>query len=463
MRLLIAVVVCVGVALTGSVGSALLPNASAAEAGVNLNGLSPSNVAEASALGAHWVRVFAPWPDLEPSPGVHSAFWLGQYDRLLHSLPQGTHAIVVFVDAPSWESGSPAANAPPSNPADYANILHFVAERWAGHVGAYEIWNEEDAPRWWAGAPDPAAYTRLLQAAYPAVKSADPAAKVVLGGLTGNDYNFLQGVYQAGGKGYFDAIGVHTDTACDVNSPFVFLRDANGRLDADSFIGYREVHATELANGDNKPIWMTEMSWRTTSAVCSEGAFAGQKPQGVSDARQATYLGQAYHCLASAPYVQLGLWYPVADEGVVDSGLVRANHSRKPSYAAMRSYTKHGDLLKGACGDFAGPRITVYNPTRDDRYTGHLWIKVRAADSQGIERVRLLYDGHLIRNFDPHVVTHQYPHTLFAEIHWAGARRISFGRHTLTVLAYDKLRNVSRAYVSIMHLPEGSSHHHHHG
>jgi hypothetical protein len=455
--LFITFVLFAAVAFFAPAGSGLLAPASAAEAGVNLNSLGPEAVAQATALGAHWVRVFAPWPDLEPSPGVHSPFWVGQYDRLFHSLPPGTHAIVSFVDTPSWESGSAAANAPPGNPADYANILHFLAGRWAGHVAAYEIWNEEDASRWWAGGPDPIAYTRLLRAAYPAVKSADPAAKVVLGGLTGNDYNFLQGVYRAGGKGYFDAIGVHTDTACNVNSPYAFLRDTNERLDPDSFLGYREVHATELANGDDKPIWMTEVSWRTTSAECSEGLFAGLKPEGVNESQQATYLSQAYHCLARAPYVQLGLWYPIVDEGAVDSGLLHANHSRKPSYAAMRSYIKHGDRLKGACGDFSGPKITLYHPTRGDRYTGHLQIKVKATDRQGIQRIRLLYDGHLIRNFDPADHTRVYPRVLFAEIHWAGARRISVGRHLLTILAYDKQRNVSRAYVPIVHLPE------HHG
>jgi hypothetical protein len=460
--LLVAFVLSVSIALAGPPGSALLSSASAAEAGVNLNGLAPSDLAQATALGAHWVRVFAPWPDLEPSPGVHSAYWLGQYDRLFDSLPKGTHAIVDFVDTPSWESGSPTSNAPPANPADYANILHFLAQQWKGHVAAYEIWNEEDSPLWWAGAPDPASYTRLLQAAYPAVKLADPAAKVVLGGLTGNDYNFLQGVYQAGGKGYFNAIGVHTDTACDVNSPYAFLRDTDERLDPDSFLGYREVHATELANGDDVPIWMTEMSWRTTSAECSEGLFAGLKPEGVNEAQQAKYLSQAYHCLAAAPYVQLGLWYPIVDEGAVDSGLLRSNLSRKPSYAAMRSYTRHGDQLKGACGDFAGPKITLYDPTRGERYTGHLWIKVKAVDSQGIERIRLLYDGHLIRNFDPADHTLLYPHVLFAEIHWSGARHISLGRHRLTILAYDKQRNVSRVYVSIVHLPESSRYHHRH-
>jgi hypothetical protein len=441
-------------------GGLLSTSAQAAEAGVNLNTLEPSGVAQVKALGAHWVRVFAPWPDLEPSPGVHSAFWFPRFERVFATLPKGTKVIVDFVDAPSWESGSAAPNAPPANPGDYAAALHYVAQRWSGHVAAYEIWNEEDASAWWAGAPDPDAYTRLLQAAYPAVKSADPAAKVVLGGLTGNDYNFLEGVYQGGGKGYFDAVGVHTDTACDVNSPYFVLRDTDERLDADSFLGYREVHATELANGDSKPIWMTEMSWRTTAAECSEGVFSGMKPEGVSEARQASYLSDAYHCLAQNHYVQLGLWFPIIDEPTVDSGLLRTNASRKPAYLAMRSYIQHGDRVRGACGDFTGPKIRVSDPTSGAHYSGHLLIRVSAADSQGVERIRLMYDGHLIRNFDPGVHSHIYPHAFVAEIHWAGARHISDGRHVLEVLAYDKLRNVSRSYIPIVHLPEGSSHHH---
>jgi hypothetical protein len=72
----------------------------------------------------------------------------------------------------------------------------------------------------------------------------------------------------------------------------------------------------------------------------------------------------------------------------------------------------------------------------------------------GIESIRLLYDGHSIRNFDPFMEGKGYPRTVLAQIHWSGARHISLGHHTLTILAYDKLKNVSRVNVSIMHLPE---------
>jgi hypothetical protein len=114
-RLLTAALLA-GCLLAAAASSGLTPPADAAEAGVNLNSLEPAALAQATALGAHWVRVFAPWPDLEPAQGVHSAYWLGEYDRLLDSLPRGAHAIVDFVDTPSWESGSAALNTPPSNP-----------------------------------------------------------------------------------------------------------------------------------------------------------------------------------------------------------------------------------------------------------------------------------------------------------------------------------------------------------
>jgi hypothetical protein len=441
----------------GAFATALTPTAGAAEAGVNLSDLTPANVEQASQLGVHWVRVFAPWNVLEPSPGVHPSNWLWTYEQMLNNLPKGTHVIMDVVGTPTWESGSSAGNAPPRNPADYASLLHFLALRWAGRVTAYEIWNEEDTSQWWAN-PEPAAYTRLLQAAYPAVKSADPHAKVVLGGLTGNDYPFLEGVYKAGGKGYFDAVGVHTDTACSVDSPYAFLRNAEGRIEPDSFLGYREVHATEVANGDDKPIWMTEASWRTTSATCFEGAWAGQKLEGVTEEQQATYLQQAYHCLAQDPYVQVALWFPLVDEGVVSSGLLRSDLSQKPSYAAMRSYLEHGDQLTESCGDFGGPKITVQKPTATQRYSGPLKIRVVASDPAGIRRVRLFYDGHLVRNWVPYFYTHTYPQSTVASMTWYGAADIATGHHVLTVVAIDKLENTSSAHLVVVHMRERHRH-----
>jgi hypothetical protein len=419
----------------------------AAEPGLGINPTHAGQVAEVKSLGAHWVRVFATWPDLEPQPGVFAADWLNYYDQLFRSLPAGTKLIVVVVGAPRWETGSNNEHTAPANPGDYAAFIGSLARRWAGHVTAYEIWNEENLPEWWAGGPDPGAYAQLLKSAYPAVKAADPSATVVLGGLAGNDFPFVEGVYQAGGKGYFDAVGVHTDTACNVLSPYKFLRGADNRMIPDSFLAYREVHATMLANGDDSPIWMTELSWRTTAATCAEGAWAGQKPQGVSEATQATYLDQAYHCLAQDPYVQVALWFPVQDEGEILSGLVRGDGSHKPSFAAMHAYIRNGDRLREPCGVFTGPKITLASPANHVRYSGPLPIRVFARSSNEVFRIRLEIDGKLIRNYD----NRSPSHTIAGFLNWQGAKHIGLGRHTLTVLAYDKERNVSSRSITIVH------------
>ncbi len=405
-----------------------------------------------ASLGTHWVRMFLTWPDVEPSRGVYAQNWLSAYEQAFKSFPAGTKVILDVVDTPAWETGSSDPVTPPADPHDYAAMIATIAQRFGSRVSAYEIWNEEDAPIWWTGAPNPAAYVALLKAAYPAVKAAEPNATVVLGGLTGNDYAFLEGVYAAGGKGYFDAVGVHTDTACNILSPYEYLRGPDNRIITDSFLAYREVHAVMLANGDDKPIWMTEMSWRTTGAICSEGAWAGQKAAGVTDEQQATFLAQAYHCLREDSYVQVALWFPVQDEGVVTSGLLRANGSHKPSYTAMREYARNGDELTEPCGNFSGPKIDLASPGDYVTYSGPLPINVTASSDYGVFRIRLEVDGRLIRNWDGG----GYPSVRYGTLLWQGAKHISLGRHILTILAYDKQRNVSRQNIVIVHVPRGA-------
>jgi len=441
-------------ALTTTMAIAAVPAARAAEPGVVLSNVSSPANASVAPLGVHWVRLFLTWPDLEPQRGALDTSWIYYYDRLFKQLPAHTKVLLDVVNSPEWETGSSDEHMPPANPQDYAAFIGALAEQFGTHVSAYEIWNEEDESAWWTGAPNPGAYTQLLQAAYPAIKAADPSATVVLGGLTGNDYPFLEGVYAAGGKGSFDAVGVHTDTACNVLSPYDFLRGAGNRMIPDSFLAYREVHAVMLANGDNKPIWMTELSWRTTNATCGEGAFAGQKAGGVSEEQQATYLKQAYHCLAQAPYVQVALWFPLEDEGADTSGLMRSDGSHKPSFAAMQSYARKGDKLTGPCGVVTGPKISVHSPADHFVYRGPLPISVSAKSTLGVFRIRLEVDGKLIRNYD----SNDFAHSLFGALDWQGAKHIPYGWHTLTFIAYDKENNISHASIRIYHAPPKRKH-----
>jgi hypothetical protein len=430
--------------------------AQGAESGVVVNtpaGLSPQSDGLLAGLGVRWVRRFVPWNVFEPSPGHISQPQVSALETDLAGLPAGTKVILDVVDTPQWESGSANPVTPPRNPADFARFAGAMARRFAGRVAAWEIWNEEDASLWWASGPDPAAYTALLRATHAAIKAADRNAAVVLGGLTGNDYEYLSQLYADGAKGSFDAVGLHTDTICSVVSPYEILR--NGRYDRRinrwAFLGYRTVREVMQANGDSSPIWMTELGWSTYSQICNSGAWAGQKPGGVSPQQQATFLLQAYHCLAQDPYVQVGIWYGLQDTEPFDSprgsyGLLDSNLVPKPAYGALADYSHNGDRLTEPCGGQQGPAIQLTSPKTGVHYTNTLPITVSASDSARVYQISLYHDGHIIRSFFVHGGTT----TLSGHMVWYGARLLSPGKHTLTARAFDERNNSSATSIMIV-------------
>lgn len=415
--------------------------------------LSPAELHDIQASGAKTARFFMYVNTSAPA----------EFDRPIAQLESiGVKPIfVVTGNAASPPVGTSAINA-------YVAWLGSAAARFRGRVAAWEIWNEEDAPMWWAGSlpvdsptRDASAYVQLLRPAYAAVKAVDPTTPVVMGGLTGNDYKFVQSVYDNGGKGFFDVVATHTDTACNINSPYKPYRDSpGGPIGQFAFLGYRSVHDVMAANGDSaKPIWMTEFGWSTTTRVCDSGVWAGQKAGGVSEADQALYYQQAFHCMAEDPYVRKALAFKLFDDGPDDAisrfGMFRGDGSAKPSFSAFSAYAHNGDRLPAdePCGDFGGPSITIAAPTAGKRFSKDLVIKVAASDGAGVGRITLLVDGSTkIRNFTDKAM----PQSLNGTIDWMGAKHLALGRHTLTVTAVDSTGNVSSRSVTVTKVGVGA-------
>jgi hypothetical protein len=438
----------------------------AAESGVVVNGptgLSPQSDIQLAGLGVGWVRGFVPWTTFEPTRGHLNGSALTALEQGLEVLPQGTKVILDVVNTPQWESGSANPAMPPRDPADYGRFVGTIAKRLAGRVAAWEIWNEEDDSLWWASGPDPAAYAALLRAAYPAIKTADASATVVLGGLTGNDYEYLSQLYAHGAKGSFDAVGVHTDSICNGVSPYQILR--NGRTDRRinrwAFLGYRTVHEVMQANGDSSQIWMTELGWSTSTQECNSGAWAGRTAAGVSQQTQATFLAQAYHCLAQDSYVRVGIWFGLQDTEPFDSprasyGLLDFNLAPKPAYGALADYSHNGDRLTESCGGQQGPAIKLTSPRTGVRFTNTLPIAVSASDNVGVYQISLYHDGHIIRSFFVHGGTP----TLSGHMVWYGARLLSPGKHKLTAEAFDERNNSSTTSITIVRGAKHKKHKH---
>ena len=350
-------------------------------------------------------------------------------------------------------------NSPtPPDPGAYARVAQELAGALNGHgVAAYEIWNEPDDAPYWAPAPNPAAYAALLKAAYPAFKAGDPSAAVVTGGLVGNDYDFLQALYDNGAKGFFDAVGVHTDTACLTTDPREYYREPSGRIGRYSFTGYREVHWTMVANGDDKPIWLTEYGWSTTEAICNNGARAGTKPGGVALAQQADFLAKGYGCLQNDPYVTEAIWFSLAD---IDSsspddarrfGLTDQWLNPKPAFATFQGAAGIGAIPCGGALDKTAPTVSFVSPTTDQQYLTVLKIGVAADDAQGVTNLDLFVDGKEV----PVVTKSQTATAAKFSLTWQGAKQLSYGPHTLVAKAYDEAKNLGTATVKVIKVGGG--------
>ncbi len=135
-------------------------------------------------------------------------------------------------------------------------------------ISAWEIWNEENNGYWWNGAASATQYAAVFAATRAALRSVDPQARVVVGGLTydpNGQPSFVtpQQMIQtlaAGNPNAFDAVAVHPYTDATGASAFQLAGDAMKLVD-------RTAEYVTAATGGapgtppRQQVWITEMGW----------------------------------------------------------------------------------------------------------------------------------------------------------------------------------------------------------
>ena len=132
-------------------------------------------------LGAGLVRAYLYWGQVEPEPGRYT--W-DVVDTLLDQLSGAEELWITLCSSSPWATRQPTDFLPPSPARDqqaYGEFVRRLVRHCAGRVQYWQCDNEpSNTDLLWAGTA--AEYVAQLTTMYRAVKEADPAAAVVLGG-----------------------------------------------------------------------------------------------------------------------------------------------------------------------------------------------------------------------------------------------------------------------------------------
>jgi hypothetical protein len=262
--------------------------------------------------GADWIRVGVGWAGLQPrrptatDPGLAMNGAVARLDRVVEmARTRGLDVTVTLKTTPGWANGYRPGKVLPNDPADYASIAGWVAQRYAGAVSSIEVYNEPNLQLQTVTTPEQ--YTRLLCPAYQAISTAAPSVKVIFGGTAGNDWEYIDAAYRAGAKGCFDVMATHPYQG--FSKPPGYPAESDRRWWTHNV---RLVRQAMIRHGDGStPVWFTEVGWST------HANYPGIPPEwiGVTRVQQARYLVDMVRMTAQRwPYVERLNWYAARDE-----------------------------------------------------------------------------------------------------------------------------------------------------
>jgi hypothetical protein len=262
-----------------------------------------------------------------------------------------------IVDAPAWDGDSHrgAVVRLPRDPAPYAAFLAGLVRRygasgtfWPAHpsvpripITMWQIWNEPNLATFWPVQPFAAQYVALLHAAHDAIKGVDPAAQVVLGGLTNYSWIDLARIYGIpGARSLFDVVAVHP-----------YTQTADGVI---TILGYVR-RVMNQAGDARKPMIADEVGW---PSALGKTHVARSQDFATSEAGQAENIAALFPLLAGARR-RLGLhafyyynWAGYEHRGgflFQFSGLFRFRAGRFVSKPAFQAFRSAALTIEGCC------------------------------------------------------------------------------------------------------------------
>lgn len=240
------------------------------EAGVGAHQLDDHSIKMIQAANMRLVRHTMYWGLIEntQAPGKYDAAALKAFDDTVARCDKA--GLVLLIVVHSNAPGVSYANRTEG----YQRFARFVGDmaRRYPTVRFWELWNEMDqAFTDLFGAQDPntnlrqrgVMYAEMLKLAYPAIKRSNPRAWVLTGGMTDWD-EFPRGIYDGGGRDYFDFMNLHT-----YGVPVIYGFVGRGLAIHNVMRDYKD---------DGRPLWNTEFGIDAGNVVNAWGMPSKRNP-----------------------------------------------------------------------------------------------------------------------------------------------------------------------------------------
>jgi hypothetical protein len=317
-------------------------------------------------------------PSDATDPGDPNYNW-ALYDRLVHYASVNNIKVVFSIlFTPSWANGGKAKSVAPTKAQDLQDFAYAAAERYSGlwippswqqnaslgigntalpKVSMWTAWNEPNNPLWltpqykkvgktWR-VESAFQYAKICNAVYNGVHSpflGPLQGEQVACGVTGPKGNdapatsrasvdpltFLTAAKKFGMK-KFDVYAHHPYADAGTEAPSYIPKGNNKRRIQLGNINVLIAQVTKLYG--SHPFWLTEYGYQTNPPDNKTGF-------GVTWAKQALYMKQAYAIARKNPHIQMMLWFLVRDEpnlGGWQSGLETLAGKKKPAWSTFVS------------------------------------------------------------------------------------------------------------------------------
>ncbi len=176
--------------------------------------------------GIVWAKQQFSWEEIEKRK---NQFDWDKSDQIIATFEKHNLQIIARLDRPpAWaHKDKTIAQAPPDDLNDYGDFVDAFVRRYRGRVNYIQVWNEPNIfPEWGNRPVDPFGYAALLQIAYTRAKAANPNIRVLSAPLAittpgepwapgsdkwraTDDLVYLDALYKAGAKDYFDILSAN--------------------------------------------------------------------------------------------------------------------------------------------------------------------------------------------------------------------------------------------------------------